>query len=136
MPIAFPSPLSRRLANDGYGFAMGGGRGAGGEARVVLLCRLPRGSIMNSANVKGENPMVDGKQVVAKAMEYVKAVYDSSQVVDLMLDEVERSEDGKHWFVTLGFTPREAGGTHERTFKVLKIVAETGEVLSMKIRKL
>ncbi len=83
--------------------------------------------------------MVDGKQVVAKAMEYVKAVYDSSQVVDLMLDEVERSEDGKHWFVTLGFTPREAGsagGTHERTFKVLKIVAETGEVLSMKIRKL
>ncbi len=83
--------------------------------------------------------MVDGKQVVAKSMEYVKAVYESSQVSDLMLEEVERSEDGKHWFVTLGFTPREtgaAGAAHERTFKVLKIVAETGEVLSMKIRKL
>ena len=83
--------------------------------------------------------MVDGKQVVAKAMEYVKAVYDPSQVADLMLEEVERSEDGKHWFITLGFTPREggaAGSTFERTFKVLKIVAETGEVLSMKIRKL
>ena len=82
--------------------------------------------------------MVDGKQVVAKAMEYVKAVYDPSQVADVMLEEVERSEDGKHWLVTLGFTPRESGtgsSTIERTFKVLKIVAETGEVLSMKIRK-
>ena len=82
--------------------------------------------------------MVDAKQVVAKAMEYVKAVYDPSQVVDLMLEEMERSEDGKHWFVTLGFTPREAGTAGPasgRTFKVLRIVAETGEVLSMKIRK-
>lgn len=83
--------------------------------------------------------MVDAKQVVAKAMEYVKAVYDASQVADLMLEEMERSEDGKHWLVTLGFTPRESGAAGlalERTFKVLKIVAETGEVLSMKIRKL
>jgi hypothetical protein len=83
--------------------------------------------------------MVDGKQVVAKAMEYVKAVYESSQVADLMLEEVERSEDGKHWLVTLGFTPHESGAVgsaFERTFKVLKIVAETGEVLSMKTRKL
>ena len=83
--------------------------------------------------------MVDGKQAVGKAMEYVKAVYDLSQVTDLMLEEVERSEDGKHWYVTLGFTPHEpASGetTFERTYKVVKIVVETGEVLSMKIRKL
>jgi hypothetical protein len=89
-----------------------------------------------SSQAKGQNTMVDGKQVVAKAMEYVKAVYESAQVVDLMLEEVERSEDGKHWYVTLGFTPKDADATAERTFKVLKIVAETGEVLSMKIRKL
>ena len=83
--------------------------------------------------------MVDAKQVVAKAMEYVKGVYDPSQVADLMLEEMERSEDGKHWFVTLGFTPRgsgAAGTVFERTTKVVKIVAETGEVMSMKIRKL
>ncbi len=83
--------------------------------------------------------MVDGKQAVVKAMEYVKAVYEPSQVVDLMLEEVERSEDGKHWFITLGFTPRDAaspGVTFERTYKVVKIVVDSGEVLSMKIRKL
>ena len=83
--------------------------------------------------------MVDGKQVVAKAMEYLKAVYEPTQVVDLMLEEVERSEDGKHWYVTLGFIPNDpgSGGTsQERTFKVVKVVAETGEILSMKIRKL
>jgi hypothetical protein len=83
--------------------------------------------------------MVDGKQAVGKAMEYVRAVYDASQVTDLMLEEVERSEDGKHWHVTLGFTPQgpaSGGATFERTTKVVKIVVETGEVLSMKIRKL
>ena len=82
--------------------------------------------------------MVDGKQAVVKAMEYVKAVYDTSQVSDLMLEEVERSEDGKHWYVTLGFSPCQptAGGSPaERDYKVVKIVVETGEVLSMKIRK-
>lgn len=83
--------------------------------------------------------MVDGKQAVGKAMEYVKTVYDSSQLADLMLEEVERSEDGKHWYVTLGFTPQgpaSGGTTFERTYKVVKIVVDTGEILSMKIRKL
>jgi hypothetical protein len=83
--------------------------------------------------------MVDGKQVVVKAMEYLKAVYEPTQVIDLMLEEVERSEDGKHWYVTLGFMPSEPGSsasTQERTFKVVKVVVETGEILSMKIRKL
>jgi hypothetical protein len=80
--------------------------------------------------------MVDGKQAVVKAMEYVKGVYETSQVGDLMLEEVERSEDGKHWYVTLGFSPRQAGGSPaERSYKVVKIVVETGDVLSMKIRK-
>ena len=79
--------------------------------------------------------MVDGKQAVVKAMEYVKAVYDTSQVGDLMLEEVERSEDGKHWYVTLGFSPGQGGSAGERSYKVVKIVVETGDVLSMKIRK-
>ena len=79
--------------------------------------------------------MIDAKQVVAKAMEYIRAVYDPAQVVDLVLEEVERSEDGKHWLVTLGFTPGSGAG-EEQTHKVMKIVAETGEILSMKIRKL
>ena len=81
--------------------------------------------------------MVDGKQAVGKAIDYVKSVYDSSQMTDLMLEEVERSEDGKHWYVTLSFIPqgKTSGGTTERTYKVVKVVVETGELLSMKIRK-
>jgi len=83
--------------------------------------------------------MVDGKQAVVKAMEYIKAVYESAQVGDLLLEEMERSEDGNQWSVTLSFTPRgpqSTGVTSERIFKTVKIVAETGEILSMKIRKL
>ncbi len=82
--------------------------------------------------------MVDGKQAVGKAIDYVKSVYDASQVTDLMLEEEERSEDGKHWYVTLSFTPQgkaSGGAPMERTYKVVKIVVETGELLSMKIRK-
>ena len=82
--------------------------------------------------------MVDGKQAVGKAIDYVKSVYDASQLADLMLEEVERSEDGKHWYVTLSLMPKgpASGGTSsERAYKVVKVVVETGEVLSMKIRK-
>ncbi len=82
--------------------------------------------------------MVDGKQAVTIAMEYAKAVYEPTQMVDLLLEEIERSEDDKLWLVTLSFTPQgtpSGSRPPERIFKTLKILSETGEILSMKIRK-
>jgi hypothetical protein len=82
--------------------------------------------------------MVDGKQAVVKAKEYLQAVYEPAQVGDLRLEEMERSEDDKQWSVTLSFiphSPQSPGVTVERVFKTVKIVAETGEILAMKIRK-
>jgi len=60
------------------------------------------------------------------------------------LEEVERSEDGKYWLITVGFTiPGQGRATTalfgadkpERAFKVITVDANTGDALSMKIRK-
>lgn len=82
--------------------------------------------------------MVDGKQAVAKAMEYAKAVYEPTQMTDLLFEEIERSEDGKQWLVTLSFIPQgipSGSPPPDRVFKTLKILTDTGEMISMKTRK-
>jgi hypothetical protein len=50
------------------------------------------------------------------------------------LEEVELSEDGKFWFVTLGM--QDVGAPFSpKTYKVFKVNSRTGEVLSMKMRE-
>ncbi len=72
-------------------------------------------------------------------------------VEDIRLEEVELSEDEKHWFVTLGYSVpvkttapenRLLGSTltdtilrYERVYKVFKVDVEQGAVQSMKIRE-
>ena len=91
--------------------------------------------------------MIDIKQAVKSATEYLISLYDSVELNDLMLEEVELSEDDQYWLVTLGFTTRisvsvepvlKIAGHKEamRQFKVIKINTITGEPLSMKIREL
>ena len=52
----------------------------------------------------------------------------------LSVEEIELSEDGRYWFVTLGFSLSYLIGP--KSYKVFKVDAYTGEVLSMKIREL
>jgi hypothetical protein len=80
---------------------------------------------------------IDVKQAVAKAMEYIKDLIPNAP--GLTLEEVERS--GPDWLVTLGYLEKNvspiaalAGGS-QKTYKVFRIDAATGEVVSMKIRK-
>ena len=89
--------------------------------------------------------MVDVKQAVSKAMESAKSLYEGSEIRNLLLEEVELSEDGKNWLVTIAFTqqdsskstsPTSTGPAYERAYKVIKLRADTGEVIAMKIRKL
>ncbi|MBW4466339.1 MAG: hypothetical protein KME07_13015 [Pegethrix bostrychoides GSE-TBD4-15B] len=70
------------------------------------------------------------------------------QLENLRLEEVELSEDGHEWLITLGFdVPTRinnslaniALGTnlaYQREYKIFKIDSEKGEVKSMKIRSL
>jgi len=76
--------------------------------------------------------MLDVKQAVEKAQRYLKTLYRNKGFLNLMLEEVELSSDDRYWLVTLGWD-LDVMGTR-RTYKVFKIDAETGEVISMKIR--
>ena len=93
--------------------------------------------------------MIDVKTAVKNAMEYVAEIFGPDEVIDVRLEEVERSEDGRFWFVTVGFdwkykSPLTAyehsqpifrkDPTRRREFKRVKIDANTGEVESVTIR--
>ena len=100
------------------------------------------------------NGRINVKDAVRIAVEYVRELYAPEELIELRLEEVELSESGKYWLVTLGFSRPElkkqqhpmepAAGSVlgllrrqelEREYKVVKINAKTGDVQSMKIRQ-
>jgi hypothetical protein len=100
------------------------------------------------------NGRINVKDAVRIAVEYVRDLYAPEELVDLRLEEVELTEAGTYWFVTLGFSRPELqkqqsqnpgpGGAMidllrppalEREYKVVKINARSGDVQSMKMRK-
>jgi hypothetical protein len=90
--------------------------------------------------------MIEVKQAIQIAQDYIKELYTGDEIRDLSLEEVEVAEDNKFWLVTLAFTkqmmqplnPMEAmtGPKYARFYKELKIDAEGGQVRSMKNKKL
>lgn len=85
--------------------------------------------------------MIKVKEAVKIALELLKELYDTKKFEDVMLEEVEMAEDSTSWLVTLGFSRQipsenimEAIGSkkYSRSFKVFKINAENGEMISMK----
>jgi hypothetical protein len=94
---------------------------------------------------KTRKPFVDAKKAAQLASKYFKSLL--PEVSDFSLEEVELSEDGKFWLITLGFTAKKAeqtqagwavmlGAPPRTKFKVFKVDTRTGEVVSMKIRSL
>lgn len=91
---------------------------------------------------KGYAGKIEVRDAVAAAAKYFKVLYPG--VSKFSLEEVEMSDDERHWLITLGFPkqrdPFEAGSLFvdrpQTKFKVFKIDARTGRVVAMKIRKL
>ena len=92
--------------------------------------------------------MVDVKEAVAKARGYLQDMYQIEQFKDVLLEEVDLSEDNKYWNVTIGFTRLQestSGGPmatligqsaeFKREYKVFQIDAGTGDLRSMRSRK-
>jgi hypothetical protein len=92
--------------------------------------------------------MVDVKQAVSRAMSYLKELYPIEQFKDVLLEEVDLSEDNEYWNVTIGFTRRQdttSGGPmatligqsseFKREYKVFQIDSKTGDLRSMRGRK-
>lgn len=95
--------------------------------------------------------MINVKEAVSIAFQYMSDLFDTSKFHDFLLEEVELSENGKWWLVTIGWSrpvpPNEviqnpmtsilgqSKITYRRSYKVFKIDASNGEVRSMKIRE-
>lgn len=88
------------------------------------------------------------KEAVLAAQKYIRQAYPEG-LIGLRLEEVEMSDDERYWYITLGFSRIDepvpldaissidamiAGRQTVREYKVFKIDAKTGKVLSMKIR--
>jgi hypothetical protein len=92
--------------------------------------------------------MIEMKEAVKNAMAFALELYDKEKLDDFLLEEVELSEDEKYWLITIGFnlgktqTRNPLVGITEmtsrpvRSYKLIKVDADTGKPLSMKIRKI
>ena len=85
--------------------------------------------------------MIGIKEAVKAALGFAQELYGLQDAERLTLEEVEPTEDERFWMVTLGIPaalqPVEllARRTGSERYKVFKVDAETGQVLSMKMRQ-
>jgi hypothetical protein len=89
---------------------------------------------------------IDVKAAVKAAYQYLQSLQEvmGNPLKDLALEEVELSEDGHFWLITLGYDRSIAslgsallGGlpSNQRVYKLFRVNSETGEVGAMKIRE-
>ena len=81
--------------------------------------------------------MLDVKEAAQRASAFLAGLYTDQDVSNVQLEEVELSDDGKRWMITLSFPEPSQLGTFKfrRKYKVFTIDAKTGDVKSMKIRE-
>lgn len=92
--------------------------------------------------------MIDVKEAVNEAVQSTSRFYEGHELKDLLLEEVEMSEDGKYWLITIGFDMPHSNQSKNvlmivlnehkyiRKYKIFKIDSKSGKVLSMKIREI
>jgi hypothetical protein len=80
--------------------------------------------------------MITVKDAAKRAIEYFRDLY-GNQFGNVLVEEVERSDN--YWHITLGYdlpsVISQFGGRGPRGFKAFKIDADSGAVVSMKIRE-
>ena len=90
---------------------------------------------------KGENKINEKKRIVAKDAAVKTSQYFTEIVgprTNITVEEVELSESGSYWLITLGYDEPSLGRLTiyaGRAFKIFKVDAYTGDILSMKIRE-
>ncbi len=91
--------------------------------------------------------MIDVKEAVEFAYDFVQQLPKVGDVNPITLEEVELTDDERYWLITLGLYrsalptigPTDTFASkvlakQEREYKVVKIHADSGKVQSMKIR--
>jgi len=84
--------------------------------------------------------MIDVKEATGKAKEYLISFF--RKLDKVQLEEVELTNDKAHWFITMSYEGVSNSvassllvGKSVR-YKIFKLDAESGEVISMKIREI
>jgi hypothetical protein len=80
--------------------------------------------------------MIEAKQAAVNARDYYRQVTGYEGYVSVEEVELEEEPLGKRfWMITLGFPPQYSSfQTFAREYKSFRVDAETGDVVSMKIR--
>jgi len=78
-----------------------------------------------------EKRRLTAKDAAEVAAKYLAELKDMNRL-DISIEEIELSSDEMYWLITLGH-PRSFFGP-AKEYKVIKVDAETAEVLSMKMR--
>ena len=81
-------------------------------------------------------PLITAKTATINAKKYFEEL---TGINKMSLEEVELSEDGRYWFITLGYDDLSEGLlltiVQRKKYKVFKVNADSGQVISMKIRQ-
>lgn len=78
--------------------------------------------------------MIDVKEAVKRAGAYYSEL-SGKPITQLELEEVEKSDNEQYWLITLSYTGGSFATAFQKSYKLFKVDAETGDVLSMKIRQ-
>lgn len=85
--------------------------------------------------------MVDARDAVKIAKSYFFDLFNDQSPINVQLEEVERTDDGRFWRITIGYDRsseakdlRSILGQIPRYYKVVTIDAATGQAESVKMR--
>jgi len=88
-----------------------------------------------------DDEMINVKEASQKAIEHLKSLFPDQDLGNILLEEAELTEDNKFWMISVSFKKINPAGivgesvfADNRSFKVFKLHADTGDVRSMKSR--
>ncbi len=86
--------------------------------------------------------MIDVNEASSRAMEHLKKLYPEHDLGKILFEEAELTDDDRFWIITLSYkSPVAASGVGksvfvgDRGYKVFKLLAESGEIRSVKNRE-
>lgn len=90
--------------------------------------------------------MIGVKEAVEVAKDYAHQLFEGQELQDVLLEEVELSDNERFWLITIGFARRRpanflsdafmtSAARYKREYKVFEIDAKIGTPRSMKIRE-
>jgi len=95
------------------------------------------------ANVESKSPpkIITAREAAQAAFDYIKELLTPGTIEKPVLEEVELTDDERHWLITMGYKQREGDplapdfvNPPVPKLKLFKVDSRSGRVVSMKIR--